>query len=148
MLCDAQFCLEGARAADVQLPVGAVTLHLRDKQPLIDVLVAKVRPSSFINVLFIVVVEIDSFVVNEVLRRLVLLCCRSGFVLSVRGSSGLSIAVVYEFDLDFVHGAASIRFLVQTLILRFIVQAASLLKIVIMLAFWLIRPFLILLPLI
>lgn len=148
LLHDARLCLNDARVADVELLVGSVTLHFRDKEPLVDVLVAKVSACCFVDVLFIVVIEVDSFVVYEVLRRFVLrLGCR--VVLRLCGPSGVGIAVVDEFDLDLVHGTTGrMSILVETLILRLIVQAASLLEIVIMLTFWLIDSFLVLLSLI
>ena len=136
LLHDARLCLDDARVAYVELLVRSVTLHFRDKEPLVDVLVAKVSTCCFVDVLFIVVVEIDSFVVYQVLRLLVLPICIS-VVLWLWRSPGLRVFLLDKFDLHFLDVTSCAWLLVETLILSFIVQATSLLKVVIMMILWL-----------
>lgn len=132
------------RVANVELLVYAISLHLGDQQSLVDVLVAKVRPCGLVYVLFIAVVKIDAFVIDEVLRLLVLCIGRSVVWWVCRCSGLLRILGVHEFDLDLVNVPASIGLLVESLILSFVIEAPSLLEVIVLCGFGLVCSFLVL----
>lgn len=113
LLLAGRICLDVvlARVAYVELFVRAVPLDFCDEQSLVDVFVPKVCACRIINVFFIVVIEIDALVIYEVFRLLVW-CFGTGIVLRIRGSPGLRIVLLNEFDLYFVDMTASIWFLI------------------------------------
>jgi hypothetical protein len=103
---------------------------------------AEVGPRRLTYILLIAIVKINAFVVYKVLSLLILCIWHSVVRVFRVTASGLSVARVHQFNLDFLNVAPHIiRFLlifVQTLVLAFVVQATTLLEVVIMLAFGLI----------
>ena len=95
------------RVAYVELLVRAVPLDLRDEQSLVDVFVPKVRARRLIYVLLIVVVKIDSLVVDQVFRLLVRRVA-ARVVRRVGGALGLRGVLLYELYLYFVDVAARV----------------------------------------
>ena len=127
--------------AYVKFFVHPVTFDLCNEQSLIDVIVSKMCASRIINVLFIVIVEVNAFVIDQVIVCLIISTLVDAVVFSRFWCT--SSLTFFSIAIAITNGLISESCgLIQTLIFFVIIKASSLLKVWIGLALLFVIAFL------